>query len=167
LGRILSLLGIAMAAVCHPGVAVGASTAPAGGAPPAGSGTVHVDGYVRAITGDTLDARLPPGRAVVAVIGIRAPRGNTPCGREATAFLQALVVDGARFEEEPGLVLDGRSRRLYHVITPDGRSVAAELVTAGLAWADGQGNGRESLAELQTAAQQARRGCLWPAGRAP
>jgi endonuclease YncB( thermonuclease family) len=164
LSYLLSLLGILAASVCHPGVAVGAQTAPPGGAPPAGSGTVHIDGYVRAVTGDTLDARLPPGRTLIAIIGIRAPRGNTSCGREATEFLQTLVADGARFDEEPGLVFDGRSRRLYHVTTPDQRSAAAELVAAGLARADGQGSTRDSLAALESAAREARRGCLWQSG---
>jgi endonuclease YncB( thermonuclease family) len=140
---------------------------PRGGAPPAGSGPVEIDGFVRAISGDVLDARLPPGRAVIAIIGIRAPLGNTPCGKEATVFVQGLVVDGARFEEELGLVFDSRSRRMYHVKTLDGRSVAEEVVAAGLARANGVGSNRDRLVDLETTAREARHGCLWQAGGTP
>jgi endonuclease YncB( thermonuclease family) len=103
----------------------------------------------------------------IGIVGIRAPRGNTACGRAATAFVQDLVEDGAQLEEEPGLAFDARFRRMYHVTTPDGRSVAEELVAAGLARATGQGRKRDRLAELEADARGARRGCLWNAGGAP
>jgi endonuclease YncB( thermonuclease family) len=141
-----------------------AQTVPPGGAPPAGSGTMEVEGFVRAITGDVLDARLPPGRTVIAIVGIRAPQGNTPCGQAATAFVQALVAEGARFEEEPGLAFDARNRRLYNVFTLDGRSVAEEAVSAGVAKANGLGSDSSRLADLESAARDAHRGCLWTGG---
>ena len=121
-------------------------------------------GYIRVIQGDTLDARNGRGRVGIAILGVRAPNGNARCGREATAFTEELVSDGVELYEEPGLVVDGRKLRLYYVLTQDGRSVAEELVTAGLARADGQGADRERLVELETAAREERRGCLWSSG---
>jgi endonuclease YncB( thermonuclease family) len=128
---------------------------------------VELEGFVRAVQGDTLDARLSNRRIGIGIIGIRAPQGNTPCGKEATAFVQGLVNDGAMVEKEAGLGSDGRYRRMYRVTTLDGRSVAEEVVAAGFARADGQGASRDRLAELETAAREARRGCLWRSGGTP
>lgn len=139
----------------------GAPRVPQGGAPPVGTGPLELEGHIRVIDGDTLDARSVRGRVAIGIVGIRAPQGNTPCGKEAIAFTQGLLEDGAWIEEEPGLVFDARSRRMYHVKTPDGRSVAEELVVAGLAWASGQGRDKDQLAQLEADARGARQGCLW------
>ena len=152
--RVISLVGVFMALVCQP-VVRGADAAP-----------VELQGYVRAIQGDTLDARLSNRRIGIGIAGIQAPTGNTPCGKEATVFVQGLVNDGAMVEEEAGLASDPY-RRLYHVSTLDGRSVAEAVVTAGLARADGQGRHRDRLTELEAAAREARRGCLWRSDGAP
>jgi len=159
---VIALVGVLLAPVCPPGVARGAQVAPAGGSAP-----VELEGYVRAVQGDTLDARMSNRRVPIGIIGIWAPQGNTPCGKEATAFLQGLVNDGAVVDDEAGLSVDARYRRMYHVGTLDGRSVADEMVTAGFARADGQGANRDRLAELEAAARQARRGCLWRSGGTP
>jgi endonuclease YncB( thermonuclease family) len=127
---------------------------------------VELQGFVRAVQGDTLDARMSNQRVGIGVAGIRAPRVNTPCGKEATAFLQELVADGARVETEPGIASD-KYRVMYRVTTPDGRSVAEEMVAAGLARADGRGANRDGLADLESAAREAKRGCLWRDGGAP
>ena len=74
----------------------------------------------------------PNRRVGIGIIGIQTPQGNTACGKEATAFAQALVNDGATVEEEAG-ALQQSYRRMYNVRTPDGRSVAEEMVTAGFA----------------------------------
>lgn len=161
LARLAALAVLVLASI---GASAATPTAPAGGAPPAGSGSLRLDGYVRAVQADTLDARLPGGRFAIAVIGIRAPRGDMSCEREATAFVQKLVVDGAVLDEEPGLIFDSRSRRLYHVMTLDGRSVAEELVRAGYARANGLGVNHDRLTELETEAHDAQRGCLWRTG---
>lgn len=163
-GVMVPIVAMALVLIPPSGSFLSAQTAPPGGAPPAGSGPIELDGYIRAIQGDTLDARTVRGRVAIGVVGIRAPRGKTPCAREATAFVQALVESGARVEDEPGLVFDARSRRMFHVNTLDGRSVAEELVTAGLARADGQGSTRDRLAALETEAREAKRGCLWTSG---
>jgi endonuclease YncB( thermonuclease family) len=81
--------------------------------------------------------------------------------------VQDLVGDGAQLEEEPGFAFDARRRRMYHVTTPDGRSVAEALVAAGLARATMQGRNRDRLAELEADAREARQGCLWTGGGAP
>jgi endonuclease YncB( thermonuclease family) len=125
----------------------------------------QVDGYVRAIQGDTLDARKALKRVGIGIVGVKAPSGNTACGREATAFVQRLVSDGVRLVEEPGLVYDERKRRMYHVETPDGTSIAEALVSAGLAQAHGRGSNRDKLVELEAAARTAGRGCLWSSGQ--
>jgi endonuclease YncB( thermonuclease family) len=121
----------------------------------------QLEGYVRAVQGDTLDARHAGVRIGIGIIGVKAPSLNAPCGRQAVAFTQDLVSDGVRLVEEPGLTVDRRKRRMYHVMTLDGLSIAEELVSAGLATADGQGANRDRLAELQADARDARRGCLW------
>jgi endonuclease YncB( thermonuclease family) len=162
----MTALAVAMVLVlAHPPASLlCAQTAPPGGAPPAGTGSIELEGYVRAIQGDTLDARTVRGRVAIGIVGIQAPRGKTPCAQEATAFVQALVASGARVDEEPGLVFDARSRRMYHVNTLDGQSVAEEVVAAGLARANGQGSTRERLAALEAEAREAKRGCLWKGG---
>lgn len=126
----------------------------------------ELKGYVRAIQGDTLDARLGNRRVGIEIIGIKAPRGNTPCGKEATAFLQTLVEDGAIVEAETGI---GHKKYvgMYHVRTLDGRSIADEMVAAGFARASGQGKRRLGLADLESQAKNAGRGCLWKAKGAP
>jgi endonuclease YncB( thermonuclease family) len=142
--------------------------APAGGAPPPGSGPIQLEGLVRAVAGDTLDAWIPQGRIAIGIVGIKAPPGNTPCGREASAYLQGLVTGGGvTLTEEPGLGFDERSRRLYHVLTGDGRSVAEEMVAAGFARANGEGSARDRLAELEATARAEGRGCLRAGGDSP
>lgn len=138
-----------------------------GGAPPPGDGSpIELTSFVRAVDGDTVDTRTEYGRLGVGIIGIKAPPGNTPCGRQAGEYLQQLLSGGGvQLVEEPGVRFDARSRRLYHMNTGDGRSVAAEMVAAGFATADGQGSNRETLAELEATARAAGRGCLWAGPR--
>jgi endonuclease YncB( thermonuclease family) len=138
-----------------------------GGAPPPGSGPLVIEGFVRAALGDTIDARTPYGRALIGVIGIQAPRTSTGCGRAATEFLQDLVSGGVRLDEGHGSTFDSRSRRMYHVTSLDGRSVAAEMIAAGFAVADSRGTDDDHLLHLQEAARVARRGCVWSAAGAP
>jgi endonuclease YncB( thermonuclease family) len=170
--RVLTATGrslLALFVIYGPGIALAQTSAPRSAAPPSGAGPLEARGYIRAIDGDTMDTRIGQLRVGVGIIGIRAPAGNTPCGRQATQYLQQLVSgDGVvQLVEEPGLTLDARSRRLYHVTTGDGRSVAETMVGAGLARADGRGSNRDTLAELEAKARAEGRGCLWAAGGTP
>jgi endonuclease YncB( thermonuclease family) len=124
------------------------------------------EGHVRAVQGDTLDARLDDRRVGIEIIGIKAPRGNTPCGKEATAFLQALVDDGASVEAESGIA-HKKYVGMYHVRTRDGRSIAEEMVAAGFARATGKGKKNRELADLEAQAKAAGRGCVWEGAGAP
>jgi endonuclease YncB( thermonuclease family) len=147
----LVFFGVALA--CAPGVSRGA--------PAAGTGATALEGFVRAVQGDTLDARMSNRRIGIGIVGIRAPQGNTPCGKEATAYLQGLVEDGAMIEDGAG---SDRYRQMYRVTTLDGRSVAEEMVAAGFARAHGQGANHDRLAALEEEARAAQRGCLWRSG---
>jgi endonuclease YncB( thermonuclease family) len=163
---VVSATLVTLAGLTLAGISSGAPSAPAGGAPPPGSGSFRVESYIWAAQADTLDARLPGGRVAIAIIGIQGPR-DVVCAREATAFVQKLVAEGAVLDEEPGLTFDSRSRRLYHVLTFDGRSVAEEAVGAGFARANGLGSNRDRLADLEAVARKAQRGCLWKGGVSP
>lgn len=156
-------VGLSTAVCLTAGLASPQTGGPAGGTPP--SSGIQLEGYIRAIQGDTLDAGNARGRIGIGIIGVKVPGGNTPCGKQATAFTQDFVSDGVQLTEEPGLTLDARKRRMYHVTAPDGRSLAEELVASGFARADGQGANRDRLAELEAAAREARRGCLWGAAK--
>lgn len=138
---------------------VAAQSLPPRGAPVLGSGPVDVPPFVRVIDGDTFEAWINDNRVGVGVLGVRVPAGNTPCGIEAAETLNALVANGVHLEEDSAIEFDSRLRRMYYVTTVDGRSVAKELVRAGVAWPDGSTGG--ALAGLETAARHARRGCLW------
>jgi endonuclease YncB( thermonuclease family) len=117
-----------------------------------GSGTLEIMGPVRVIDGDTLELYIDGHQTAVGIIGIKAPRGNSPCGQQATQLTQQLVslVDGReapvqlRFEADPVVTFDTRHRRMYRLTLPDGSSVAQRLVAAGLA--DPDGTGEETVA---------------------
>jgi endonuclease YncB( thermonuclease family) len=126
----------------------------------------ELEGHVRAVQGDTLDARLDNRRVGIEIIGIKAPRGNTPCGKESTAFLQELVDDGAFVEAEAGIA-HKKYVGMYDVRTRDGRSIAEEMVAAGFARATGQGKKNRALADLEAQAKASGRGCLWQGGGEP
>ena len=52
-------------------------------APSRGAGPLNVSGPVRVIDGDTLEVYIDGRQTAIGVIGIKAPRGNTACGRKA------------------------------------------------------------------------------------
>jgi glucose/arabinose dehydrogenase/N-acetylneuraminic acid mutarotase/endonuclease YncB( thermonuclease family) len=130
-------------------------------APPPGSGTINLTGFVRVIDGDTLETRLDGKLVGIGLIGIRAARGNTPCGELAASVVAALLEKpGARLEEDLPLVLDARKRRLYHLVTGDGKSLARELVKAGVAKSNGKGREALDLVRDEEEAKNANRGCI-------
>jgi len=140
---------------------INAQRVPPGGAAPPGSGPVDIEGFVRVVDGDTLDAWINGQRVAVGLVGLTAPQGNTDCGRQATNMLRGLVRGGLRLEEDPQLTFDNRTRRMYHVRTRDGVPVARELARAGVAHADGRGSDRGAVAAALADAQANNRGCLW------
>ena len=117
--------------------------------------------FVRVIDGDTVEVRTQSGRLGIGLIGIRAPRGNSECGRVATRALWQLSAAGLIFEEDADGIPHEKYRRLYYAYTADGRSVAEHLVLAGLVRADGRGRERAALAAAENEARSLRRGCLW------
>ncbi|MGE3271059.1 MAG: PQQ-dependent sugar dehydrogenase, partial [Chloroflexota bacterium] len=131
-----------------------------GGAPPQGSGDLEIRGYVRVIDGDTIEVGVNGTRMGVGLLGVAAPPPNTECGRAAIEALQTLVGRGVKLQEEPGEELDERGRRLYRVLTPDGRSVASELARRGVVQAGTRGKERASIAADVAAARASGRGCL-------
>jgi endonuclease YncB( thermonuclease family) len=145
------------------GMSPASSAAPRVPGPPPATG--ELEGYVRAVDGNTVDARLDGRRVGIEIIGIKAARGNTPCGRQATAYLQSLIEDGVTIEAETGIA-HKKYWGMYHLQTLDGRSIADEMVAAGYARSTGQGKRRLGLSDLEQQARAAGRGC-WKGGGAP
>jgi endonuclease YncB( thermonuclease family) len=106
-------------------------------APPRGSGPRTVTTPVRVIEADTLEVFIDGKRVGVAIAGIAGPPGNTPCGRQAAAAVQALVAEGLELEEDLGLpAFDRRLLRVYRVFDRRGLSIAEELARRGFAIPD-------------------------------
>src|SRR5688572_13863953 len=132
-----------------------------GGAPEPKAGPFRPSGFVRVIDGSTLEASIDGKRVGIGVLGIDAPAYGTACGDAARAQLQAMVGRGVVLRDVPGNVLDVRKRRMYQLSTPDGRSVAATLVAAGLARVNGAGTEAAALAAAEAKARQEKSGCVW------
>jgi endonuclease YncB( thermonuclease family) len=132
------------------------------GAPPSSEGpaTIEIVGPVRVIDGDTLEVFVDGHQTAIGIIGIKAPRANSPCGVRAAQHLQRLVSDvngrGApvtlRFVADAVVTHDARHRRMYHLWLADGSSAAQILVASGLAEPDGIG---DESAALDLAKRQA------------
>ena len=122
---------------------------------------------VRVIDGDTLDVR-DAERTILRVrlFGLSAAESSETCGASASRALEVaaggevLLLHDERLEDEGG-------RQLRYVFEPDGRSIDAALISAGLAEAWRQdGALRDLLVEIEDEAREAGRGCLWSAGDA-
>ncbi len=132
-----------------------------GGAPGPKPGPFQPKGFARVIDGDTFETNIDGRRAIVGVLGIDAASIDTACGNAARAELQSLIGRGVTLQDDPSNLFDARQRRLYRVSTPDGRPVAAALVTAGLAKANGLGPEVAALAVADARARQEKTGCVW------
>lgn len=122
-------------------------------APPAGSGSFLLKGYVRVIDGDTFEFYIHGHQTGIGLIGIKAPQGNTPCGSEATHALQKLIARGnITIEEDPVIVFDARKRRMYYVVLPDGSSAAVGMAATGLVRPNGEGREKQQIAAAAAAA---------------
>ena len=139
-------------------------------APPQGSGSVIPTGPIRVIDGDTLDVIINGRRVAVGLIGLKAPEGNTPCGKEAIQAMGVLVHAGIRFDEDTRFTFDKKTRRMYYARSrKDGHSLIVDMVSAGYAEAESVADlipefaGAEDGVEkgAQRDAQNGKRGCLW------
>lgn len=133
-------------------------------APDRGTGS-HTVPRARVIEADTLEVWIGGTRIGVGVIGIKAPQGNTACGREAIRVAQEMVNGGIWLDEDLAVPsIDDRKRRLYRVSISTGRPLAVELAQAGLSAADASAASASDSADITAAEMQARnegRGCLW------
>jgi micrococcal nuclease len=119
---------------------------------------VEVD---RIIDGDTLDVRAGGTVLRIRVFGIDTPERGERCYDEATRELGALAGRAVRLVPDVRQQ-DSHGRELRYVFTPDGRSVDAAQLEAGLAnaWRE-DGRLRTLLVGIEVSAQRDKRGCLW------
>ena len=119
---------------------------------------------VRVIEADTLEVWVDGIRLAVGVVGIKAPPGNTSCGKQAIAVVRDLLAGAAFFDTDSGAPgLDKRYRRRYRVTTPNGQSLATELVRGGLAspeQADAKARDYSDIIAAEIDARGAQRGCV-------
>ena len=122
-------------------------------APPPGSGSFLLKGYVRVIDGDTFEYYIHGHQTGIGLIGIDAPEGNTPCGLEATHALMQLIARGnITIEEDPVITFDRRKRRMYYAVLPDGSSAAVRMAATGLIRPTGEGREKQEIAAAAAAA---------------
>jgi glucose/arabinose dehydrogenase len=95
------------------------------------------------------------------VIGIKAPPGNTECGKLAIQAVESLVKGGLYLAEDPRITFDSKKRRMYYSISRDNRKLAAELVKAGMAESSHQGKDEPELDADEQNARRSGAGCLW------
>jgi endonuclease YncB( thermonuclease family) len=151
-------------------IIAGASTA-AAQAPTRASGQIALPGPTRVIEADTLEVWANGSRFAVAVAGITAPAGNTPCGRDAIAAAARIVAGPIWLDEDTGVPpFDSRHRRIYRVTTSSNLSLAVELALAGVVQVNERHRSASDYPSVVAAQQDARsshRGCLWSSDRLP
>ena len=120
---------------------------------------------VRVIDGDTFEAALAGGTAlIVRIFGVNTPERGERCAGEATARLAQLTANRVLLMADERLE-DAGGRQLRYVFTPDGRSIDAALVAAGLAVAwTSDGALRDQLVVIEETARSTGAGCLWSGG---
>ncbi|HXJ40148.1 MAG TPA: NPCBM/NEW2 domain-containing protein, partial [Bryobacteraceae bacterium] len=126
---------------------------------PKGSGNLEYKGFVRVIDGDTFEIYPNGDQVGIGTIGIKAPEGNTPCGKLAASLPKTLFPFRMSLKEDAKITYDKRRRRMYYLLTNDGRSLSKELVKAGLASPDGTGDEASDLDDLDKKAKSAGLGC--------
>jgi endonuclease YncB( thermonuclease family) len=129
-------------------------------APPPGSGSFDITGPIRVIDGDTLEVYIEGRQSGLGIIGIRAPMGNTACGKAALAHLRGLIARGMRLDEDPQIGYDARKRRMYYVKTPAGLSVAVQMARSALALPTNEGVEANEIAATFEAAANSGVGCV-------
>ncbi len=132
---------------------------------PPGKGPVTVTGPIRVIEADTLEVSIDGRRVGIGLVGIKAPAGNTACGRQAIAALYALLEEGVELRDDGRAApYDRRTRRKVKVALPRSRgSLAVALARAGVVRADPEDIDGEEYADILDAevdARTNRRGCV-------
>jgi endonuclease YncB( thermonuclease family) len=120
---------------------------------------------VRVIDGDTVEIYINGHQTGIGIVGIKAPEGNTPCGRQASAYLaQLLSTKKVRLEDDPITpAFDKKKRRMFRLVLSDGRSAAVALAEGGFARPDGGGIEANDIAAAAGRANSARVSCVSPA----
>lgn len=109
--------------------------------------------------GDTLKLEGPKRTVRVRVFGVDCPEKGQPYAKEALRFTMAAAK--GRAVRVQARYVDRYGRVVGEVILPDGRSLGAELVRAGLAWHHRRfAPDDRDLARLEAEARRAGRG-LW------
>ena len=118
---------------------------------------------VNVVDGDTIDVEPVAGgeRTRVRLHGIDAPEARQPHGQAAREFvIKAVLFREVEIEETPQK-RDGYGRTVAVIIMPDGESLQAALLRAGLAWVwPRYCRNCDDWQELQDTARSAGRG-LW------
>jgi endonuclease YncB( thermonuclease family) len=128
-------------------------------APGRGSGSVTVTGPIRVIDGNTLEVNINNRRAGVGLIGIKAPPGNTACGKIAAENLATLLRLGLiRLDEELDQTFDAKKRRMYTLKVSE-IPIAVEMARGGWAVPDGSGLDALEIGRAAIEARNAGRGC--------
>ncbi len=114
---------------------------------------------VEVVDGDSLTAVWSGRRVEVRLWGIDAPEWNQSYGRDATKFVERLVLNKrVRIEVKDR---DHYTRFIARIILPNGRDLGVELVKAGLAWWTKKYAPKDKeLPRLEKQAKKTRRG-LW------
>jgi endonuclease YncB( thermonuclease family) len=126
-------------------------------------GTVAITRSIRVIEADTLEVTINGKRVAAGLAGVKAPAGNTACGRQAIAALYALIAQGVELSDDGSApVFDARNRRMFRIaILPARASLAVSLVSAGMGRPDPKTRGDE-YQDISAADADARghgRGC--------
>jgi len=158
--RVLGRSSVALVAAAAAGVLLPGSTHTFAQAPPAGSGPITISGFVRVIEGDTLEVSINGRRVGVGVVGIKALRGNSPCGKQSISLAYQLLPGRLTLQEDPLVsAFDARKRRMYRVLMPNGRPLAVELARAGLAHRKGEGIDDEDITAAEDDAKKSGKPC--------
>jgi endonuclease YncB( thermonuclease family) len=130
-------------------------------APPRGSGDLPISGFVRVIDGDTLEIYVGGRQTAVGIIGIKAPRGNSSCGKSSAQFLRALLMPQPvlRLVEDLDYTFDARKRRLYYLRLPGNASAAVAMARAGFVTPVREGVEADDVAAAAAEAAATGKGC--------
>lgn len=149
-----------IAIVCALVLCCGVASSVSAQAPARGTGPIEITGPIRVIDGSTFEVVINGRRTGIGLIGIKAPAGNTACGRAAAALFQSLTNGRMRLEEDLKVTFDARKRRMYYLRLPSGVSAALEMARAGFASPDGDSDEADDLLTAVQSAISRSLGCI-------